>query len=213
MFQVKFNSGFSKVFRSEEELCSYLRTDSSSLIYILKTKSFPENISDIKEMSSDKPPVVDIVKRMWVNINSRVNFSPDYRHVKVLMSQLEFFRWALPRIKEFCEKYPNETPSIDRIDPRGNYEIENIQILSRRENLSKQFDDKPEHREFMRRTAKEKFAKPVKIIMTDGTEKIFDSAEDADRAFGKHKGYTYWRLLKTEKRRKMPDEWQSVDFL
>jgi hypothetical protein len=76
--------------------------------------------------------------RMNIRAGNRGNKYPTYTHVKVLMTREEFVAWAQPQepiwrgIKE-----SNDSPTIDRIDPDGHYEISNIQILSLRENSSR----------------------------------------------------------------------------
>lgn len=54
------------------------------------------------------------------------------------MSREEFETWALPQESIWTKiKESNDSPTIDRIDPDGHYQISNIQILGRRENSSR----------------------------------------------------------------------------
>ncbi len=77
----------------------------------------------------------------WTEINRRVKRQNSYsrKGIEVRMSKNDFF--------EFCEKNKKiilhyykvgETPSLDRIDNNGHYEIKNLQIISWSENSSKE---------------------------------------------------------------------------
>jgi len=67
---------------------------------------------------------------MWGDINRRAKQKPAYQNVKVKMTRKEFLEWAIPAIKEFKSKHPNKSPSIDRIDRKGDYKLQNLRIIS-----------------------------------------------------------------------------------
>lgn len=77
-------------------------------------------------------------RKMWVDMNRRAENRdgdhPSYKNVRVLMSQQEFLSWAVPAIRDFCRSNPDCVPSIDRINPDGNYAFGNIRIISYLEN-------------------------------------------------------------------------------
>jgi len=76
----------------------------------------------------------------WYRINERAGNKrgdcPTYANVEVKMTKEEFFIWARPRYEEWEKLHPNVTPSINRIDPKGHYEISNIEMISWNENAS-----------------------------------------------------------------------------
>lgn len=72
-------------------------------------------------------------KRTWNTIRARVERQAAYAHVEVRMTRDEFLAWAIPAYIEWMGANDG-TPSVDRIDPNGHYEIKNIRILERGEN-------------------------------------------------------------------------------
>lgn len=74
-------------------------------------------------------------KRTWNTINARAGKQRSYEHVEVRMTREEFLEWAIPQYRSWESK---ETPSLDRIDPSGHYEIGNLRVISRRINQSTQ---------------------------------------------------------------------------
>lgn len=61
-------------------------------------------------------------------LKSRAGWLPGYEDVKVLMTVEQFVEWFMPRDFEGCE--------VDRING-GNYELGNIQLLTKREHSLK----------------------------------------------------------------------------
>ena len=71
------------------------------------------------------------LKEAW-QVGSRR--SKCYRNVECRIDKDTFIAWAIPEILQFHHDNPEETPSLDRIDPDGHYELGNIRILSWAEN-------------------------------------------------------------------------------
>lgn len=77
--------------------------------------------------------------KMWHHMNERVIKSKSYskKGIKVNVSKEEFLKWVVPEIGSFMLKNPNQTPSLDRIDPEKNYELTNIRVISREINFAR----------------------------------------------------------------------------
>lgn len=88
------------------------------------------------ERSSDR-----LVKRAWINMNSRVMRQASYKNIKVLITRDEFLSWATPIFKNW-DYSDSSAPSIDRIDGFGNYELGNMQVIPLSENRKKHRTDK-----------------------------------------------------------------------
>lgn len=73
-------------------------------------------------------------KRTWNTMRARVKRQSSYSHVEVNMTRDEYLEWAIPAYTEWMHRNPNETPSIDRIDPAKHYETGNLRIIERGEN-------------------------------------------------------------------------------
>ena len=63
---------------------------------------------------------------------------PCYSGVSVNMSKEEWLDWAVPRYRNFIQNTPSKTPTVHRLNDSGDYEIANIEIISRSENLERQ---------------------------------------------------------------------------
>ncbi len=93
-----------------------------------------------KRKSFDKKPV-----EMFRNIIKRLRTHPNYKDKKVTFSKEEFVDFVLnnenyKRIFKEWEESGFElmlTPSVDRIDNKGNYSFGNIQIITLIENSTK----------------------------------------------------------------------------
>lgn len=74
----------------------------------------------------------------WTSLNyragNRSRQHPTYASVEVRMAKDEFYAWYQEELTTFNEKFPGETPSVDRIDPNGHYEMGNIRLIPWREN-------------------------------------------------------------------------------
>jgi len=77
----------------------------------------------------------------WHKILQRVHNkngkNPSYAQVELRMTQEEFMAWAVPKYKTWDKDNPGKTPSINRIDPFGHYELKNLEIISLDENIRK----------------------------------------------------------------------------
>lgn len=72
-------------------------------------------------------------KRTWNTLHTRVRLQESYAGVEVRMSRDEYLAWALPAFSAWMGQNSG-TPSVDRIDPKGHYEVGNLRILERGEN-------------------------------------------------------------------------------
>ena len=72
--------------------------------------------------------------RMWTTLCERAGKVRYYEHVQVRMTRDEFLRWAVPAIRRWWSRHPGETPTVDRKDSQGHYELGNLRITSRGEN-------------------------------------------------------------------------------
>lgn len=83
----------------------------------------------------------------WGNLNKRtVNGSKfnekhkSYRrkNIQLLITKQQFYDWCDSQKQIIIDLYKKgDTPSVDRIDNNGHYEISNMQILPHKENVSK----------------------------------------------------------------------------
>lgn len=74
--------------------------------------------------------------RRWQSLIRRIG-KKQYEDIRVTCSQDEFIAWAIPAIVEFLAEHPNGNPSVDRIDPDGHYELGNMRIIDRGDNLAR----------------------------------------------------------------------------
>ena len=70
---------------------------------------------------------------MWSGLVYRSKHK--YCGVEVRFIRDDFIEWAIPKIEKFLELFPDETPSIDRIDPNGHYEFTNVRVISLKRNV------------------------------------------------------------------------------
>lgn len=106
-----------------------------SCLQCKKCKDNSNKRDGLKYLEKYKKTAKGKAAMMWVHLRHRVkNQCGAYKGIEVKMSQQEFKKWAIPRIDAFMIQQPNETPSLDRIDPTGHYEINNLRIISKRFN-------------------------------------------------------------------------------
>ena len=75
--------------------------------------------------------------KMWNTVSHRCGSDGSYKNIELKMTKEEFYDFITPLIEKFLDQYPDETPSLDRIDPKGHYEKNNIQIIEWKKNLTK----------------------------------------------------------------------------
>lgn len=75
---------------------------------------------------------------MWSTLSTRVGdrsgHAPAYVGVELRMTRQEFLTWAVVSLRKWWKSHPGETPSLDRRDSRGHYEIGNLRITTCGEN-------------------------------------------------------------------------------
>lgn len=72
---------------------------------------------------------------MWEGIVRRCG-TGNYKFIEVRMTKEEWYEFATPMITEFLENNPGDTPSVDRINPKGHYSLDNVRIVSWEKNLT-----------------------------------------------------------------------------
>jgi len=71
----------------------------------------------------------------WHKMHERVRNHPSYDHVSIEVTRKQFVDWVTQNWAQVLEiRKTGEEASIDRIDSKGNYELENMRIISIREN-------------------------------------------------------------------------------
>lgn len=84
--------------------------------------------------------------KMYFNILSRLNFDPSYKGRTVHFTKGEFLEWILndPTYTKLHTQWVESdyskklTPTLDRIENHGQYEMGNIQVLTKSENSRKE---------------------------------------------------------------------------
>jgi hypothetical protein len=83
-----------------------------------------------KDMATSK--YKGIIQRTLTYVDRERNHC--YKDIDCRFTKDEFKEWAIPELYKFRKAYPYETPSIDRIDPKGHYEPGNVRIISMDQN-------------------------------------------------------------------------------
>lgn len=118
----------------------------------------------------------------WSNINYRsVNGSRKVKHthyvkrgIRLCFNKEDFYRWVESQFPHIRRMFlAGETPSLDRIDTDGHYELKNVRVLSLSENILKG-----------QTTGWQRTSRKVHVIYPDGTKKNFSSVKAAARATG-----------------------------
>ncbi len=73
--------------------------------------------------------------RLTARAGAKYGYSKCYSGIEVKITRTDFIAWAIPQYKSWFAEYPGITPSIDRIDSNGDYEINNLRLLSRYDNI------------------------------------------------------------------------------
>lgn len=75
------------------------------------------------------------MKRRCGNANGK---NPAYAGVELRMTMDEWLAWAVPEYGRFNQDHPNESPNASRRGDAGHYEIGNIEVIPRKDNLAEQ---------------------------------------------------------------------------
>ena len=81
------------------------------------------------------------ISRLWGGMVKRTKKYKSYREhgVEIRMTREEFATWARHQLPIFFASSLGKSPSVDRIDSKGHYELSNIQLISPEENSMKAF--------------------------------------------------------------------------
>jgi len=74
-------------------------------------------------------------RKMYHAIVWRTTHISSYKNILCNVEISEFLNWAIPEIELFLKENSGKTPSVDRMNPDGNYEIGNIRIIDLGENI------------------------------------------------------------------------------
>lgn len=70
----------------------------------------------------------------WHDLNKRVREQSEYSHVEIRVTREEFIAWLTPKLTAWLASTPEIRPSVDREDPTGHYELDNLRLISLSEN-------------------------------------------------------------------------------
>lgn len=73
---------------------------------------------------------------MWHSMNARCGTGL-YKDIVVKMTKEEWEDFSTPLLEAFIRDHPRESPSVDRIDPEGHYERDNIRIIPFQDNVAR----------------------------------------------------------------------------
>lgn len=73
--------------------------------------------------------VLERCVKMWYRMGYRCRHEYMRKGIEVKMTKNQFLVWAYQRVKNFLYNHPGRTPTPDRIDQDGHYEIGNIRIM------------------------------------------------------------------------------------
>ncbi len=82
----------------------------------------------------EKKTILSRCRRMWYGMRYRCRHSPAYRHTEIKVTKNQFLAWAETQVRNFLYFNPQGTPSIDRIDPDGDYDFGNMRVIDFEEN-------------------------------------------------------------------------------
>lgn len=123
-----------------------------------------------------------ILGRTKYKIDSEKNKTYKERGIKCLLGDTRaevresLIKYFSADIKEIMSN--GEKPSIDRVNPYGNYEVSNIQVVTLKENL--------------KRSSITNKAREVEVTYPQGNVVIFESVSDASRELGIKRDTIYW---------------------
>lgn len=97
-----------------------------------------------KRKAEYEKTVKGTVAKMWRGLNYRVRMGKQnipkykcYKDIEVRMTRQEFVTWATPRVREWKNKHPGASPSPDRINSKGHYELGNLNIVDHEVNRAR----------------------------------------------------------------------------
>lgn len=74
----------------------------------------------------------------WNRLTSRAGAKYGHRkcyaRIEVRMTRADFMMWAISAYEVWFREHPGITPSVDRIDPDGHYEIGNLRLIPLNDN-------------------------------------------------------------------------------
>lgn len=76
-----------------------------------------------------------LASQKWLDMKRRVRNESGYAHVEIRITRAEFIAWAVPLLEAWDWRIGS--PSVDRINVKGHYELSNMQIISQSENCCK----------------------------------------------------------------------------
>jgi hypothetical protein len=78
---------------------------------------------------------------MWTSIGRRLKTEPAYKNIKCSITRNDFLKWVIPQLIYWVNSgnplNGSDGASLDRINNKGNYQLDNLQIISQRENNKK----------------------------------------------------------------------------
>ena len=88
-------------------------------------------------------------KRMYSKIKERLKSDKSYSSLRLYINREEFLDWVInnPSYTDLYNRWKESnfnqrlTPTIDRINNKGNYTLDNIQVLTKSDNLKKRWID------------------------------------------------------------------------
>lgn len=70
----------------------------------------------------------------WNDIKKRLRNQKEYAHVRITVDKESFLKWAAGEFSKWMTKHPDERPSIDRKNPKLNYSLDNMRVISLSDN-------------------------------------------------------------------------------
>lgn len=74
---------------------------------------------------------------LWHCMMNRCQKHPGYEYVEIKMTKNDWMTWAIPELISFWNREPTGIPSVHRKNDVGNYELNNIEIIDKKDNMIK----------------------------------------------------------------------------
>lgn len=120
-----------KVYRLKE--CKTCRNSSDRHKAYHKNYRESEAAKNSKKVYMSKPRSKALM--LWHNMNYRCDNHELYKNVSVKMTREEWLKFAVPAVERFLKQNPGGRPSVHRRNDSGDYEVGNIEIIDRKENI------------------------------------------------------------------------------